>query len=119
MPAIASVSVHSIALALSITCLTASASAREGNWHLDIVTTVGKCEKHLQAGFAVRNDDVLPDPKSPLRADGAIDPNGSMWARLTQAKDLYRMQGKLGSRTGSGTWSSNTRLCGGSWKASR
>ncbi|MGE3642710.1 MAG: hypothetical protein AB7F96_02530 [Beijerinckiaceae bacterium] len=83
---------------------------------VEIVTTVGKCEKTIAARFVVRGDDIISDRASALIAEGAVEKNGTMWARMAKDRDLYRLQGKLKGATGSGAWSSNTRLCGGTWR---
>lgn len=96
-----------------------SAIARDGAWRIELTTQVGTCEKSIVASFVVQKDDIIANANSPVKADGAVEKNGSMWGRLRSGRDMYRVQGKLGPNAGSGTWSSNTRMCGGKWRGKR
>lgn len=106
--------------ALSLLALMSEMShASDSQWRLVISTEVGTCEKSIPAGLAVRNNDIITLTQTGVQINGSIEPSGAMWARMTRDKHLYRLQGRLIKKNGSGTWSSNTRLCGGKWTATR
>lgn len=97
----------------------AQAAGFDGRWEFVLTTTVGTCEKTLPGAFAVRGLDIDPDSKSPLKAAGALEKNGSMWSRLSAGEHVYRIQGRFRGAGASGAWSSGSRYCGGNWHASR
>ena len=97
----------------------ARASALEGRWEFVLTTTVGECEKQLGGSFVVKGLDVDPDPKSVLKAAGALEKDGNMWSRLSNGNDIYRIQGRFRGAAASGAWSNGARYCGGTWRASR
>jgi hypothetical protein len=109
---------------LATTCLLASVQAAnanrfDGRYTVVLTTEVGKCEPAIPGAFAVKADDITADASSPLKADGAVEPNGNMWVRFSAGEDQYRAQGRLTAGGGSGAWSSGTRYCGGKWRATR
>ena len=91
----------------------------DGRWDIVLTTDVGKCEPQIGAAMLVKADDISPDTESPMRADGAVEANGTMWVRFSSGQDQYRAQGRLTSAGGSGVWSSGSRYCGGKWRATR
>lgn len=99
--------------------LPAEAKKFDGRWTFVLTTEVGKCEPAISGAFVVAADDIAPDATSPLKADGAVEPNGSMWVRFSAGDDQYRAQGRLTAAGGSGVWSSGSRYCGGKWRATR
>mgnify|MGYP007078347989 FL=1 len=94
----------------------AMAASSDGHWQIEIVSQVGKCEASIAAQFTIRGDDITSSKASTFKADGSVQSDNSLWVRLQQGKNQYRLQGKLKGRTGSGSWSSNTRFCGGIWR---
>ena len=91
----------------------ATATSRDGAWVAVLTTQAGKCERAFQLRFAARGGDLVTATGSKQSADGAIEPDGTLWLRLKSGRDLYRLQGRMRGASASGTWSSNTRLCGG------
>ncbi len=97
----------------------AIAASRDGAWTAVLTTQAGKCEKAFQMRFAARGGDLVTATGSGQSADGAIEPDGTLWLRMKSSRDLYRLQGRMRGASANGTWSSNTRLCGGTWRGSR
>jgi hypothetical protein len=97
----------------------AMAAGRDGAWTAVLTTQAGKCERAFQLRFAARGSDLVTATGSKQSADGALEPDGTLWLRLKSGRDLYRLQGRMRGASASGTWSSNTRLCGGTWRGSR
>lgn len=97
----------------------ATATSRDGSWIAVLTTLAGKCERAFQMRFTARGGDLVTATGSKQSADGAIEPDGTLWLRLKSGRDLYRLQGRMRGASASGTWSSNTRLCGGTWRGSR
>ena len=50
---------------------------------------------------------------------GYLEDNGDISTRFTAGQTRARANGKLTGAAGSGSWSSNTDYCGGTWKARR
>lgn len=97
----------------------AQAASFDGRWDVVLATTVGKCDPAIRTGFVVKSGDIGADSSSALKADGVIQPGGSLWVRFAAGRDVYRGQGKLNASSGSGTWSSGSLYCGGKWTAKK
>ena len=96
-----------------------AAPAFDGEWVVDIMTEVGPCEPVQQFPMVVAKGHIGGSAASPMRTVGFIENNGAMWVRFSSAADTVRIQGRLAIATGSGTWSSGSRYCGGKWRAKR
>jgi hypothetical protein len=96
-----------------------AATTVDGEWEVDVMTEVGPCEPVQQFPMVVAKGHIGGSAASAAQTVGFIENNGTMWVRFTSAEDVVRIQGKLASATGSGTWSSGSRYCGGKWRAKK
>jgi hypothetical protein len=97
----------------------ATAASVDGEWEVDVMTEVGPCEPVQQFPMIVANGHICGSAASAAQTVGFVENNGTMWVRFTSAEDVVRIQGKLAGATGSGTWSSGSRYCGGKWRAKK
>jgi len=91
----------------------------DGEWEVDVMTEIGPCEPVQQFPIIVAKGHIGGSTASSAQTVGFIEDNGSMWVRFTSPNDTVRIQGKLTRASGSGTWSSGTRYCGGKWRAKK
>ncbi|MDH7796491.1 MULTISPECIES: hypothetical protein [unclassified Beijerinckia] len=95
----------------------AMAAPFDGSWSFDVSTEVGDCEPVRQYPVTIADSRMASGAGSPAATVGTIEANGSVWGRFSSAGDVVRIQGRLSKGTGSGTWSSGSRYCGGQWRA--
>jgi hypothetical protein len=54
-----------------------------------------------------------------MHASGSINPHGIVDLEFQRLGQIANVTGRLGKEAGSGTWSSPTMQCSGSWRAFR
>jgi len=90
----------------------------DGAWVIDAATTVGACPGLVPQTITIRDGKVTD--ASGVSPWGYVEGDGTFVARFTtQSGHMARTQGRLGAGGGSGAWSSNTDMCGGTWRAAR
>ena len=107
------------ALALAASQANALPASFDGEWAVDVRTTVGDCQPEIAGTVTVQGGHVVAVSGAAIEAWGYIENNGDLSARFTQGQAMLRAQGKLKGKTGAGAWSSNTNYCGGKWTARR
>ena len=111
------------ALALAATGAAALPTTFDGDWKVDVRTTVGDCQPEVAGVIKVEGGRVVAVSDGAIAASieawGYVEANGDLSARFTQGQAMLRASGRLKGRTGAGAWSSNTNYCGGKWTAQR
>jgi len=97
--------------------LPAGAPSFDGIWTIDGTTDVGPCDKTFHGEVRIEHNDIVSAGADVAQAIGSIEPNGTVWARLTRPDGQARANGRFRGKTASGAWSSNTAYCGGRWSA--
>jgi hypothetical protein len=93
---------------------------RDGIYAVDIVTRQGSCDRDYHWLIAVSGSRISSAGDTPMVASGEISRRGIVdlaFKRLGQVATVTGML--LASGAGSGTWSSTTMQCAGSWRATR
>ncbi|HYP58161.1 MAG TPA: hypothetical protein VEQ35_07745 [Beijerinckia sp.] len=100
---------------------TAAAGARayDGVYVVDLYTDQGSCEKERQVIVAVAGGHVASTNDITVQSSGHIDQRGVVSLAVRRDRDVAHVAGKVNGKSGSGTWSSPTALCGGRWRAER
>jgi hypothetical protein len=98
--------------------LSAATPSYDGLWSVEGTTDVGPCDKSFHGEVRVRGNEIV-EATGVAQAIGAIEPAGSIWARLTAEKGVARASGRLKGGGAAGAWSSNTAYCGGRWSAKK
>ena len=93
------------------------ADSFDGTWHVSGKTTVGDCEKSVSGAISIRDNRIYRTDENPDDMIGAIQDDGTAWARVEKEGHVARASGRFRPRTASGPWSSNTDECGGTWTA--
>jgi hypothetical protein len=108
-----------LATVLAVAPATALPKSFDGDWTVDVRTTVGDCQSEIAGTVHVQDGRVIASSADGVDVWGYVEDDGVVSARFTQGQDILRANGKMKGAAGSGAWSSNTRYCGGKWSARR
>ena len=91
----------------------------DGVYAVDIVTRRGSCDRDYHWMIAVSGGRVSSPWDTPMEASGQISRRGIVRLAFERFGQVATVTGKLAMGAGSGTWSSPTMQCAGSWRATR
>ncbi|HEY8033827.1 MAG TPA: hypothetical protein VIF02_16010 [Methylocella sp.] len=91
----------------------------DGIYAVNIVTQQGSCNKDYHWMIAVSGGRVSSAGNTPMEASGQINQRGTVALAFRRFGQVATVIGKLAMGSGSGTWSSTTMQCAGSWRAIR
>ncbi|HTV34636.1 MAG TPA: hypothetical protein VME69_16360 [Methylocella sp.] len=91
----------------------------DGVYAVDIETRQGDCDKNYHWKIAVSGGRIRSIGDSPMAASGQINGLGNVALAFQRFGHVATATGKLARGAGSGTWSSATLQCAGSWHATR
>jgi hypothetical protein len=96
----------------------AAAQDADGTYAVYIVTRHGDCDKSYHWTISVSGGRVSSAGDTPMQASGHIN-HGVVNLAFERMGQVATVTGRLASGSGSGTWSSPTLQCAGSWRAAR
>jgi hypothetical protein len=91
----------------------------DGIYTVDIVTRQGSCDRDYHWMIAVSGGRVSSAGDTPMVASGQISRRGIVDLAFQRFGQVATVTGTLGVGSGSGSWSSTTMQCAGSWRATR
>jgi hypothetical protein len=91
----------------------------DGIYTVDIVTRQGSCDRDYHWMIAVSGGRVSSAGDTLMEASGKISRRGIVDLAFQRFGQVATVTGKLAMGSGSGTWSSTTMQCAGSWRANR
>lgn len=91
----------------------------DGVYAVNIVTQQGSCNKDYHWMIALSDGRVSSAGSTPMEASGQISRGGIVELAFERFGQVAKVIGRLARGTGSGTWSSTTMQCAGSWRATR
>lgn len=91
----------------------------DGIYAVNIVTRQGSCDRYYRWLIAVSGGRVSSAGDTPMEASGQISRGGVVRLAFQRFGQVATVTGKLAQGSGSGTWSSTTMQCAGSWRATR
>jgi hypothetical protein len=91
----------------------------DGIYAVDIVTRQGSCDRDYHWLIAVSGGRISSPWDTPMEASGQISRRGIVHLAFQRFGQVATVTGKLAMGSGSGTWSSTTMQCAGSWRATR
>ncbi len=91
----------------------------DGIYAVDIVTQQGSCDRDYHWMIAVSGGRVRSAGDTLMEAAGQISRRGIVALAFQRFGQAATVTGKLAMGAGSGTWSSTTMQCAGSWRATR
>ena len=89
----------------------------DGIYAVDIVTRHGSCDRDYHWMIAVSGGRVRSAGDRVMEASGRINQRGIVALAFEGFGEVATATGKLARGKGSGTWSSTTMQCAGSWRA--
>jgi hypothetical protein len=93
--------------------------SQDGVYALDIFTGRGGCDRVYHWTIAVLAGHIRSPVDGVMRASGEITVDGVVSLSFQSPAQIAFVAGKVRDGTGSGTWSSPTLHCAGSWSAVR
>jgi hypothetical protein len=91
----------------------------DGIYAVDITTRQGTCERDYHWKIAVSGGRISSAGDTPMVASGEISRRGIVDLAFQRFGQVATVTGNLAMGSGSGTWSSPTMQCAGSWRATR
>jgi hypothetical protein len=91
----------------------------DGIYAVNIVTRQGSCDRYYRWLIAVSGGRVSSAGDTSIETSGQISQRGIVHLAFQRFGQVATATGKLAMRSGSGTWSSPTMQCAGSWRATR
>lgn len=92
---------------------------QDGVYAVDVTTQQGGCDRDYHWLISVSAGRVSSAGDSPVEASGQINPRGIVDLEFQRFGQVATAKGRLAKGSGSGTWSSPTMQCAGSWRAIR
>ena len=89
----------------------------EGIYAVDISTRQGDCDKAYHWMISVSGGRISSAGNTPMVASGEINRRGIVHLAFERFGQIAKVTGKLARGEGSGTWSSTTMQCAGTWRA--
>ncbi len=94
-------------------------NGNDGLYAVNIVTSQGSCDRSYQSTFLVSGGRVSSAGDTLVAASGLINPSGAVRLQFLSFGDVATVTGRVVKGVGSGTWTSPTLNCSGSWRATR
>ena len=91
----------------------------DGIYAVDISTRQGDCDRAYHWMISVSGGRVNSVGATPMAASGQISGSGTVDLAFRRLGQVAIVTGRFASGYGSGTWSSSTMQCAGSWRAVR
>ena len=91
----------------------------DGIYAVNIVTRQGSCDRNYHWMIAVSGGRVSSAGDTLVEASGNISRRGIVALAFERFGQVATVTGKVAGGSGSGTWSSTTMQCAGSWRATR
>jgi hypothetical protein len=91
----------------------------DGIYTVDIVTRLGSCDRDYHWLIAVSGGRVSSAGDTLMEASGQISRRGIVALAFQRFGQVATVVGTLGMESCSGSWSSTTMQCAGSWRATR
>ncbi|HUB65416.1 MAG TPA: hypothetical protein VL996_13405 [Methylocella sp.] len=97
----------------------AAAQNPDGIYAVYITTRQGSCDKTYRWKISLSGGRVSSAGDTPMEASGQINRSGIVNLAFQRMGQVATVIGRLVRGSGSGTWSSTTMQCAGSWRAIR
>ncbi len=93
--------------------------SHDGVYAVDITTQQGDCDRAYHWSIAISGGHITSAGDTPMEASGQINRRGIVALAFRRMDKVAHVTGRLAEGSGSGTWSSPSLQCAGSWHASR
>ena len=97
----------------------AAAVHPDGAYAVEILTLRGSCDRVSYFTVNIAGGRIATSADAFIQSSGGVSANGVVSLAFRGGNDVGNAVGRVDGRTGSGTWSSPTMRCAGSWRAAR
>ncbi len=94
----------------------ALASQHDGTWAVSLVTKAGDCDPSVRSRIEVRQGRV-DENLIVARIVGGVNSNGAVSLQVLRGSDSLNARGRISGAVATGSWSSPSKNCSGSWSA--
>lgn len=94
----------------------AAASQHDGTWSVSLVTKEGDCDPSVKSRIEVRQGRV-DENLLVARIVGGVTQKGAVSLQVVRGGDSMVARGKINGEMASGSWTSPSKNCSGSWSA--
>ena len=91
----------------------------DGVWSVVIVTQQGICDPSYRYPIRIRDGHVGNAGNATVNIPGRVGKNGAVIVNVSTGENTATGTGRLGGRTGGGSWSGGNGACSGIWQAER
>ncbi|WP_395666253.1 hypothetical protein [Methylocella sp.] len=91
----------------------------DGVYAVDVYTQSGACDRVFRWTIQVVGGRVSTHGDGFVQASGLVTDKGAVSLAFRRDSQVANVAGRVRSGAGSGTWSSPTMQCAGSWRAAR
>jgi hypothetical protein len=95
------------------------AASRDGVYAVEILTLRGACDRVSYFTVSIAGGRVASPAEGLVQTWGGVSASGAVSLAFRGGADVATAAGRVNGRIGSGTWSSPTMRCAGSWRAAR
>jgi hypothetical protein len=95
----------------------AAGSSADGQWRVELQTTVGNCPANGETVIAIKANRVVSITASGVTPWGYVDETNTFVGHFTSGAKVVRANGEVKGNSARGPWSSQTDFCGGVWTA--
>ena len=113
--------VSALALAASIPALRPADAVPnyDGTWSVVIVTQQGICDPSYRYPIRITKGNLVNAGTAQVTISGKVGKNGAVVVNVSAGDKHATGTGRLGGKTGGGSWSGGNGLCSGIWQAER
>ncbi|MCI0466982.1 MAG: hypothetical protein L0Y57_08265 [Beijerinckiaceae bacterium] len=97
----------------------AGLQSHDGIYAVYVTTRAGDCDRQYNWSILVSGGKVSAAGDTPMEASGQVNSRGIVNLQFQRFGQVANVTGKVAKGSGSGTWSSPTMNCSGSWRATR
>ncbi|MCI0600489.1 MAG: hypothetical protein L0Y60_13375 [Beijerinckiaceae bacterium] len=97
----------------------AGVHGNDGIYAVYVTTRAGDCDKLYDWTILVSGGRVSSAGDTPMEASGQINPRGLVNLQFERLGQVANVTGRVAMGAGSGTWTSPTMNCSGSWRATK
>ena len=107
-----------LSVLLSAATAMASPASFDGTWKVHLVTNSGSCDASYAYSVAVR-DGAIHSGASGGTLSGKVGQDGAVALKVQHSIATANASGRLGAKSGSGSWRVDMLGCSGRWTATR
>ena len=94
-------------------------SSHDGQWRVELQTTVGNCGRGGETVVTIKQNRIVGISTGGVQPWGYVDETNTFVGHFTSGQKVLRANGDVAGNSAHGPWSSQTDYCGGVWTAQK